>query len=66
MDNSCLLKKPEEPKEWIFERIYDIIKCKEKRENKKKACMKMYRFNRKQQISLTDFNQPLGMKIPAG
>ena len=25
--------------------------------------MKMYRFNREQQISLTDFNQPLGMKL---
>ena len=25
--------------------------------------MKMYKFNREQQISLTDFNQPLGMKL---
>ena len=28
--NKCLLKKAEKPKEWTFERIYDIIKCKEK------------------------------------
>lgn len=52
-----------------FQAIYDIISARENAENGKKPCTfvfmgdtNMYKFKSKQ-ISFTDFNTPIGMKL---